>query len=433
MLRESKCKRPPVLTLLLALLVILIGRPDLASAQSSSSRGQVSEQAAELFNRMHEQGALGFETAIGGYVYRVFNHVPAEKPKTDLANMRKALEQAKEIRIKNEQALGRTPDVAALDAEIESNLAEIIARDPGKGYQTYAVRYSQRGERYRIEQFALPNDVPLNQLCEELKSGEVSFKPTYIRTWNDKQYAEILFPESASTASMDDYKTREPSKKGFGALSFDNRAAGVVRFTAFGRDAAIDPNLLKTMTSQLGSPATVAEAKTATGDDALVLRVGSPESVSLYLEVTVLPAKGYVIQSAHTKIKGAVMARDDFGGFVQTSAGFWLPTRVTKENFQLDDSQSPFLFSKEEFMAFETPQTNVPLDENTFDLGSSEEFKALPQLKHLLPKGDPYIKPMATPSPVSSSRTFLIAAINIFVIGGMVSFWFYRRRSVRQS
>lgn len=118
-------------------------------AHTSNTKGDVSDRAAEIFKRMHEQGAIGFETAIGGYVFRTFNYVPDEKLKVDAANFRKALEGAKEIRIKNERALGRKPDVAALDAEIKANIAEMSAKNLGNGLQTYAVKYSQTGDCYR--------------------------------------------------------------------------------------------------------------------------------------------------------------------------------------------------------------------------------------------------------------------------------------------
>ena len=258
--------------------------------------------------------------------------------------------------------------------------------DPGTGLLTYAVRYSQKGECYRIEQFALPNEVPLDRLCQRLKDGEILFKPTYIRTWNKQQYAEILYTGSVPTANLDDSKQKSSSSAaGYAAISFDNRAVGVMKFTTYARDSAVDLTALEKITKAFGSPATVVDEKTENGEDAVILKVGSPESLSLYLEVTVLPAKGYCVESSYTKIKGAVMAREKFADFVKTSAGFWLPTKVIKEGYSLDAKQVPYLFSKEEFLAFEVPQTNVPLPESTFDLGSSKEFKALPQLKHLLP------------------------------------------------
>jgi len=384
----------------------------LVCSQMSNAEGLVSDRAAELFSRMHEQGEIDFDTAIGGYVVRIFNHVPEEKVEADMANLRKALEDAKEIRIANERALGRKPNEEALDAEIEANIAEMLAKDAGDGLQTFAARYLQKGDSYRIEQFALPNDISLDQLQKDLKNGDISFKPTYTRTWNEKQYAEISGE--------------------FSALSYDNRAAGLVKFTKYSRDSAMDLDLLETITNQVGSSASVVDSKTQSGDAAVILRVGSPKAVSVYLEITVLPTKGYCVQSAHTKIKGAVMSREESRGFVETSAGFWLPTKVTRESYRLDANQVPYLSSKEELIAFEPPKTNVPLADSTFDLASSNEFKALPQLTHLLPQGDPYIKKQNLDDQTDGLGRIFLILVNVFVVAALLGLWIYRRRLSRQ-
>ena len=407
-----------VLTLLLTV--------DCANAVDSGEL--ISVRAKEVAARMHEQGALDCESAIGGYVFRLFNHVSDDRTKEDLANFRKSLEGANAIRIKNERALGREPDVAALTAEVEASVAKQAEKKPGDGVQTHAVKYTQKGERYRIEQFQLPNEVPLDRLHEQLKSGEISFKPTYTRTWNGKQYAEILDPNAGATGATEG----EVVKRGFAALSFDNQAAGLLKFTKYSRNGAMDPQFLEKLTSQLGTSAIIEEAKTQNGDEVLILKVGSAESVAAYLEATILPAKGYCIQSAYTKMRGAIMSRDEYSDFVLTSAGFWLPTRVRVENYRFDEKEIPYLFMKEELIAFETPTTNVPLEDSIFDLGSTAEFKALPQLKHLLPKGDPYIKPRGMPVNRFSSSGMYLLLLNGVVVGGAIVFWCFRRKSSRR-
>ncbi len=379
---------------------------------------------------MHSQGTINFDNAIGGYVVRIFNHVTNADNTAQLASVRKGLEEAKGYRIANERTLGRTVDEAALDAEIEANIAEMSTKLSGRGLETFAARYSQQGTSYRIEQFSLSNKVDLGGLRDALKDGKIPFKPSYSRTWNGKQFASIVGAGGDPTLEQSNLqKSRKPTASGpFAALSYEDRGA-LPKFTTYARDSAADPTLLKKMADQ-GFPATTEVSQTKEGDDAIVLRVGTPGSVSMYLEVTVLPTKGYCVYSASMKVGGAVLSHDEFRDFVQTSAGFWLPLRIVREAYKLDERQVPYLFSKEEVVAFEPPKTNVALADTVFDLASSSEFKALPFSTHLLPQGSPLIK---VSDAVASDRLYRLVFLigNVIVIAAIVGFWFRRKLARR--
>jgi len=393
-------------------------------------KAQISRSAEELFQRMGDQWKIDFDNAIGGYVVRIFNFVDEKDSKQQIARFRKNFEESKKIRIANIQTLGGHVDEAAIDAEMEKNIAELSTTFSVRGLETLAVRYFQQGNWYRIEQFNLPNDAALDHLRDELKSGTIQFEPTYVRTWNGQQYAEIVTQSRNSNRKPQGSTIQQAversasSPQAVGALSYDDRAAGVCNFTTYARDDAADPKSLGNM-AEKGFPVTTSTSQTRDGDPAVLLRIGLPDTVSFYTEFTVLPTKGYCVTSSFMKVNGAKVNRAEYGDFVETSSGVWMPTRIMRESRKFDEHQVPYLATKTELLAFEAPKTNVNLPASTFDLASSKEFKALPLSTRLLPQGNAYLeKPVLTPP--TFRRVFLIVA-NLLVIGALLGFWLYRR------
>lgn len=423
---QLKCRSIFAMVMCLVLMLCRFGYCQTGFAEVLSSWS-----AEDLFGRMHEQSLIDCESAVAGYVVRLFNHVSDRRIEANKANLREAMQRANQILIANERALGREPDLEALEAKLESGLAEGYAAIPVSGYETFAVKYTKQGESYRIEQQRLPNDVPLEQLRLDLESGNIAFNPSYIRTWNGSQYAEINYSDSKQSSREVSDSVDTEAVQGFAAISYENRAKGVVKFTTLSRDTAADPNALRKLVDQAKMKADVLESKLSSGEPVMTLKVGATDSKLIYFEANVLPTRGYAVKSALMRANGAVMSREDYDGFVSTSAGFWLPTYVRKENFRLDSNHAPFLFSKEEMVAFESPKTNVPLQASIFDLSISDEFKSLPQLTHLLPQGSPYID---THRPSDTSRKYfraILFVITAIIIFGLVGIRVYRRRTLR--
>lgn len=406
----------------------------LAAAKAQSPPGgpqadaQVSRDAATLFDRMAEQSAIGFDNAVGCYIVRRFDHTSNSEREQKVADMRKALEKANSYRIANERRLGREVDEAVLQAEIEANVSEFSKGLFARELQTYIEKYYIQGESYRLEQMPLPDDVDLDDLLAGIVSAKIAFTPTYVRTWDGKQYAEIVRDvakrESAKPSSDVNQKARPP--EAFATLSYENLGA-MPKFTTYGRDSTSDPRFLSNA-AEKGYPSNTEHVRTEDGDDAIKLTVNVPESLSLYLEVVVLPAKGYTTRSSYLKVRGAVLSREECREFVQTTAGFWLPTRLVREAYKLDTRQVPYLSSKEELLAVEPPRTNVPLPTGIFDLPSTEEWKALPLSRHLLPQGSPLLEeaPLVRNGGWAPRLFFVINAI---IVVALAAYLVHHRRA----
>ena len=146
-----------------------------------------------------------------------------------------------------------------------------------------------------------------------------------------------------------------------------------------------DPEIYKKLTNG-GAAATVELTTAANGEGAYILKVGDPLSLTMYLELVVLPNMGYCVESSILKIGGVVLSREKYSGFSQMTAGFWLPEAIMREQYVLNEKQAPVLRTKEEMIAFASPETNVVLDKDVFDLSKSTEFKAYRLSTHLLRK-----------------------------------------------
>ena len=105
----------------------------------------------------------------------------------------------------------------------------------------------------------------------------------------------------------------------------------------------------------------------------------------MYLEIVVLPRMGYCVESSLLKIGGIVMSREKYNGFSEMTAGFWLPEAIMREQYVLDEKQTPVVKTREEMIAFAPPETNVILDNDIFDLSQSTKFKEYRLSTHLLP------------------------------------------------
>lgn len=296
-----------------------------------------------------------------------------------------------------------------MDAEIEQNLVQMEAKLSTDGWETFAIKYLIKDGSYRIEKMPLPNDVPLEKLAEQQSSPDVdSFVPTYIQAWNGELYSEMVMPESDGST---DVKEREGTSmltepkdaaQSFAALAYDDKGT-FPKFIQYARSEAARSSFLEDMANK-GCPATTVETETPEGK-AITLRLGHPNSVGLKAEYVVLPEKGYCVYSSQMKFANVVRMQAEYRNFIRTSAGFWVPTHISIETFDLDEKTAvPYLSVKEELVAFENPQTNLGLEDELFDLTSDERWDKLQKSNYLLPQGDPYLDVSGIDNPGSNDR-----------------------------
>ena len=370
--------------LAMVLLTCLLEKSSMAFQEKAGNSSIAPIDAKLLLQRMRMQAVQIETNAVGGYVQRIYANRSDAEMATQLTSVRSALEKAKQSRISNDRKNNFKSDLAAMDREMEENFAslkkQLVSKQTGT---TIAVRYFQQKHEYRVEQFDLNNDDPLDKLAFDLKSGKIKFAPTYTRTWNGKEYAELFLDNRSKETLIENAEVNQSHA----ALGNKNKEGNLVRFTRFGRDSADDPDTLLRLTKD-GAAAVVEVTKVGTGEDAYVLKVGDPSSLAVYLEMVVLPGKGYCVESSKVKVGGIVMSREAYSEFDQTSAGFWLPKTIMREQHKLDQKQTPVLYSKEELIAFEPPKTNVVLEKGVFSLSESDEFKALPLSTRLHPKNN---------------------------------------------
>jgi len=378
-----------------------------------------------LFQRMRLHSVQTEINVIGGYVQKTSTNASDAKMAGDLESVRSAMEKAKQVRVSNDQKNKVKTNLEALDLRMEADFASLKKQMLQKqNATTVAVRYFQEKDKYRIEQFDLNNDESLERLALDLESGKTKFLPTFTRTWNGKEYAELFL----DNRSADSLKETQEMNGTYAAFGFNNKAANVLRFTKFSRDSADDPLIFLKLTKD-GKVLNVDVIKAANGDDAYILRSGNPASLALYMEVVVLPRMGYCVESSLLKIGGVILSRETYGGFVETSAGFWLPKSISREQYRLDEKQVPVLVSKEELVAFEVPKTNVELTNSVFELSKSDEFKSKPLSDHLLPKRE--LSTGATIPNKSPGWRPLIIGLNVFLFIACVSIYVYRSRKAR--
>lgn len=323
-------------------LITLCGSWSVATAASPSS---ISPD--ELYARIVRNAQVPAHTGVGTFIHRTTNKPPADdvirtQVNATIASLEKYRKEHPEDKPKE-----------TLD-QIRARLIEQLNQTTTTSLETYSLS----GHRFRVERRRLPNDQPLDSLKSRFSDRT---------TW--PQIETILVGDGRSTDQLDpsSLPLQSNEERGPSRLMRTDFAMKAPAFLTYGRDAS-DPNLLKVIrTNSKDLPIRVIESKEE-GVDILTLLLGTPGSIGFVIEFVTLPAQGYAIKRSSIKAFDQVMSQEEYDGFIQTSAGFWLPTRILRETHAIDEKGVRRLAAHEELVALEDPKVNVTLAADLFEL-----------------------------------------------------------------
>ena len=301
------------------------------SAARAAAPGAISPE--ELYARIVRNSQVPTRTGAGIYIHRT-----VDKLRTD-EMIRAQVDPAIAGLEKHRKEHPDDKPTETLE-QIRTSLTDQLKQTTTTALETYSIS----GPRFRVERRSLPND----QALESLR----------VRLADPSQWPRtdtVLVGDGRSTDQLDPSPpTAEPGGPPvLGRLMRTDFSMKAPAFLSYSREA-VDPNLLKAIRANSKDlPIRVAESKEE-GEDVLSLHIGAPGSVGFVIEIATLPAKGYAIKRSSIMAFGQVMSREDYAGFVRTSAGFWLPTRIMRETFALDNGVVS-LATREELVAARGP------------------------------------------------------------------------------
>ena len=340
-------------------------------------RGSITDEAKQLYERIRLASSLQFDNASGWYVVRKFERINASEKKAEIEQLRVALETDLKNRIERDRSFGVETDVEKIKKRNKKSVKEYAADLTEVKFSIE--RYTIQDQKYRIQQLQLRNnDLSLEELRNKLLSGGIDFSAPREMAWNGELMAII----ARSTDSNDD-------SKGTSSMVFHENMSKCPEFMTFGRDA-VQPGFLEKF---LSAGMSITTASASQGDEPIAqLLIGNSESAGMQLRINCLPEKGYVIESAQVKIDGVVITDDKYGDFVEVDGFGWMPTKVSRSNFDVDKPGSmPKLRTKFEMLAVNPTKVNQDLPEDFFDVAETERFKALPQIVMDRPSSDKQI------------------------------------------
>ena len=244
------------------------------------------------------------------------------------------------------------------DDEIQSEINKSV--EPYKKRESITIEeYKLSGSKFRKDQWLVPemnDDQEMKAYIKQLRRN-----PDNIFAWDGETYA-ILAP---SKFEGDPSAELGPGPD-FLSLSSKHAPGDKPSFLIYGRE--VESKDLLNLFRKQGQPISIEQTNWNGNEEALLLRIGEKGSVGFLMEMTILPNKGYVLAHSRAMWGGAPQLEEEYGNFVQTSAGFWVPLKIKRLAYKLSKNQVPFISSSVEMVALEEPKVNVKINDDIFDL-----------------------------------------------------------------
>ncbi len=395
---------------------------------SLSTAGEVSNISLEQAKVLLESRSLpGDFTAQGGYVVRLYEQKKSADKDFEMQvnRTRLALENARKIRIENERAFGREPNIKDLEdsdarslEDFKNKIKPLLARTT----KTYAARYFVSGDMWREERMPLPDDVPLSELVKYVQ--EHGFKPNFIDCWNGHESAQLKRPLDVLK-----YPFANPDlNHGYSVLSYNAKDAPNV----FSR--AIQQIFTTERIDLLEKSGHQFQAQLLPGrqGDLIITMLPSDKDAAI-ITVTFDGPSGYYLSKSVTEIDGNIIHLEHNTNFIKTSTGFSIPRSLLLE---VRSNKTFDVTNSIEHLAFERPQTGIVFDDALFNLASTEEFKSLPLDRSFLPQPPARIFPKkqvldsSSTSEGSGFDRFWLVTLNIAFIIVVITIWLAKRYSI---
>lgn len=316
---------------------------------------------------LKSQQKVGDTSVVTNYVVRHTepSGTLAEEEEKAVALVKESLDQAREMRIKNDRSFGVEPDIKALEANDAATLKEYrqkFRKNFTGGVRTYASRVTVAGANWREERMTLPNDRPIEDVVELVQ--EQGFRPDFVETWNGERCAYLKRPAAAKQQSYE----VNPTKSGYaGVRSQQPSSPSILNSVATGPLAADSVEAMKKAN---------VDFQATRSDTTLTINVTGPVTFPQEMTASFAVNYGYAMTKLTVKIRGQVIRSDEYSDFYKTKSGLWIPQRVVVET---RDAKTGKLKHSTEQIAFDKPVTDVQLPSDSFDLAETEEFKSLPQ------------------------------------------------------
>ena len=243
---------------------------------------------------------------------------------------------------------------------------------------------SMKNQKYRFEQVNLPDDVPLKELAEKIRRGEIDVVSDaagrLVVTW-DATEANMMNVQVAQQTSGN-AETSGLTRVGSEPIT------PIPDFFNAGRLGRETGNTLLRAAANDGASIGVEEVASKAIPGARAEKVSIKKSVlgiplfsGYEMTTTVLPEQGYVVESETMSTSGIEISRDIHADFQPTAAGFWFPKSVVRERYESDPKTNERrLKSRLEYLAINDVEFNAPLDDALFRLRGTPEFEALPTM-----------------------------------------------------
>ena len=333
------------------------------------------------------------ETVAGRYIMRNFvardAKADAEQIESRMRNWNKLFKDRDDEFRKAVQDGGGT-----FTAEDEERLKAQFDRDMAtwRKHETSALsptltRYcsvSVKNQKYRFEQVNLPDDVPLKELAEKIRSGEIDVASDaagrLVVTWDATEANMLKVPSAEQAPASGDRTglTRVGSEPITPIPDFFNagrlgRETGNTLLRAAANDGA-----------SIGVEEVASKAIPGARAEKVTIKksvLGIPLFSGYEMTTTVLPEQGYVVESETMSASDVEISRDIHADFQPTAAGFWFPKNVVRERYESDPKTNERrLKSRLEYLAINDVEFNAPLDDAIFRLRGTPEFDALPTM-----------------------------------------------------
>ena len=243
---------------------------------------------------------------------------------------------------------------------------------------------SVKNQKYRFEQMKLPEDIPLAELADRIRSGVIDVASDagarMVVTWDASEANMLNVQVAGAQAGTDDRSglTRVASDPITPIPDFFNagrlgKETGNVLLRAAAADGA-----------SVGVETVASKAIPGARAEGVTIRksvLGIPLFSGYEMTTTVLPEQGYVVESESMIVNGVEVSRDVHADFQPTGAGFWFPKSVVRERYEADPkTKQRRLKSRLEYLAVEDVIFNEPLDDGLFRLRGTPEFDSLPSM-----------------------------------------------------
>jgi hypothetical protein len=333
------------------------------------------------------------ETVAGRYLMRNFiardEQAAADEVEKSIRTWQKVLKESEEAYRRSVLDGGGT-----MTEEEEKMLAENYRRDLAhwtavskRSASPTLTRYcsvSVKNQRYRFEQVNLPDDVPLKELAEKIRSGEIDVASDaagrLVVTWDatEANMMNVQVAQQTSGNAETSGLTRVGSEPITPIPDFFNagrlsRETGNTLLRAAANDGAsigVEDVASKAIPGARAEKVTIKKSV-----------LGIPLFSGYEMTTTVLPEQGYVVESETMSTSDVEISRDIHADFQPTAAGFWFPKNVVRERYESDPKTNERrLKSRLEYLAINDVEFNAPLDDALFRLRGTQEFDALPTM-----------------------------------------------------